>query len=545
MKKIKYFMSLKEAACRLARAARVLARWNGKAPARGLKERARLKVPLALLIVSLAGCANVHPQGAPARAALPGSAGAAAELERAQGLIGRAQWPQADALLRPLLVGRQFGELDPTQQHLAVSLAALAALQSHDARRALSLSERACAMPGNDARDWFTRVRAATIIGEPKEAVQALSTLATLWPQVLARLPDYEPIETVMRNSADAVSDAERYELLAALHKIKFLDEPRGAGEWWREFTLLQLARGERMSAAQTLARISDPYVIISIEADRRFDALRAEPGTLVSVQQAAEESIQSELRYAQLTPDRLEPMNHLAEILISCVRAQQALSVTDAAIEQQDQHGRGAWSDYDPQYRQILSNRANALYILGRYQAAVGQLDAASRLGTNPGANTDELINLAAMYNDLEQPQEAEQTLARVALEELNPYGLMQMQKERLRAALARHDDKGAALRLEFLRSHRQDALSAYQEALLYMQRDDEGAALLITRLREPRLRSAALLAVQSYAEDAEPASVLATEARWRRLIQRADVQQAITSVGRIAQYPLLQGSY
>ena len=82
-----------------------------------------------------------------------------------------------------------------------------------------------------------------------------------------------------------------------------------------------------------------------------------------------AEESIQSELRYAQLTPDRLEPMNHLAEVLINCVRAQQALSVTDAAIEQQDQHGRGAWSDYDLEYGQILNNRANALYSLGRYQ--------------------------------------------------------------------------------------------------------------------------------------------------------------------------------
>lgn len=507
-----------------------------------------MKVPLALLIVCLGGCASLHPPAvAPSPAAVPsaGNAGAAAELERTQGLVGSAQWLQADAALRSLLAGRQFGHLDPMQQHLAVSLAALAALQNHDARRALSLSQRACTLPGSDARDWFTRMRAATIAGDSQDAVLALTTLAERWPQVLARLPDYDPIEQVMRASLDAGADAERYELLAALHKIKFLDEPRGADEWWREFTLLQLTRGERMSAAQTLARISDPYVIISIEADRRFDTLRAEPGPLVSVHQAAEESIQSELRYAQLTPDRLEPMNHLAEILINCVRAQQALSVTDAAIEQQDQHGRGAWSDYDLEYGQILNNRANALYSLGRYPAAVAQLDAASRLGLNPGANVDQLINLAQMYNDLEQPQAARQTLERVALEEVNPYGLMQMHKEKLRAALALHDDKGAALALEFLRSHRRDALSAYQEALLYAHRDDDGAALLITRLREPRLRSAALLAVQTYAEDAEPASVLAKHAQWHALIQRLDVQQALTVVGRIAQYPLLRGDY
>ena len=548
MKKTKHFINLKDALRTLAGAARLWTRENREPPARGTKEPVRVKAAFALMIVCLGGCASLHPPAAPAvPATAPGTgrAAAAAELERAQSLVGAAQWPQADAALRGLLAGRQFGQLDPTQQHLTLSLAALAALQNGDARRALSLSQRACALPGNDARDWFTRMRAATSAADPRDAVLALTALAQRWPQVLARLQVYGPIEQVVRNSLDGVPDAERYELLAALHKIKFLDEPRAAGEWWREFTLLQLARGERMSAAQTLARISDPYVIISIEADRRFDALRAEPNILVSVHQAAEESIQSELRYAQLTPDRLEPMNHLAAILINCVRAQQALSVTDAAIEQLDQHGRGAWSDYDLEYPDILNNRANALYSLGRYQAAVTQLDAASRLGAHPDANVSQLINLAEMYNDLEQPREAEQTLARVAPAELSAFGVMQMQKEKLRAALGLHDDKGAALALEFLRSHRQDALGAYQEALLYTHRDDEGAALLITRLREPRLRSAALMAVQTYAEDAEPASVLAKQARWRELIQREDVQQAISGVGRIAHYPLLQGDY
>jgi tetratricopeptide (TPR) repeat protein len=470
----------------------------------------------------------------------------AAGIRQAQTLVGTARWVQADALLKGLLARPDFARLEPTEQHTLVSLAALAALQNRDAPRALALSRRACASPAGDARDWFTRLRAANSVPEPTDAILALTILAERWPQVLARLPDYEPIVQVMGNDLQAgASDAQRYELLAALHKIKFLDEPRGSGEWWREFALLQLARGERLSAVQTLARITDPYVIISIEADRRFDAIRGEPGALAAVPEAAEESVQAELRYAQLSPERLEPMNQLAEILINCSRLQQALSVTDAAIEQQDEHGGSAWSDYETQYEWILINRANALFSLGRYQAALAQMEAASRLHEQPAANVSATINLADMYNQLGETQRAADTLQRVSAADVTPYGRMQLEIEKLSVALARHDEPAGSRALDYLRAHRDDAISTYQEALLAAGRDAEGAALLIARLREPRLRSDALLAVQVYAVDAQPAAVLQERARWHALVNRVDVQQAISSVGRVARYPLLMVNY
>ena len=505
----------------------------------------RMKLP-GLLILSclLAGGCATQQRGAPAAA--PARADAAAALREAQTLVGHSQWPQADALLRATLARADFARLEPAQQHTLVSLAALAALQNRDARRALLLSHRACGFDASDARDWFTRMRAADSAPDPKDAVYALTTLAQRWPQVLARLPEYDSIERVMRNDLEAgASDVERYELLAALHKIKFLDEPRSGGEWWREFALLQLARGERLSAGQTLARITDPYVIISIEADLRFDAIRGEPDALVSVADAAQQSIQAELRHVQATPERLEPMNHLAEILISCTRLQQALSVTDAAIEHQDEHGSGAWSDYDTQYGRILNNRADALFSLGRYAAAVAQLEAASHLYPEGAANVDATIDLAQMYNQLGQTQQAAATLQRVSLADVSPYGRMQLEIETLRVALALHDEGAATRALDYLRSHRRDAISTYQKALLAARRDDDGATLLIARLREPQLRSAALLAVQVYAEDAEPAAALDEHARWRALVNRGDVQHEIAGVGRVAQYPLLIPDY
>jgi tetratricopeptide (TPR) repeat protein len=219
----------------------------------------------------------------------------------------------------------------------------------------------------------------------------------------------------------------------------------------------------------------------------------------------------------------------------------QQALSVTDAAIEHQDEHGRAAWSDYDTQYEWVLINRADALYSLGRYEAAIVQMDAASHLHEQAAANVSATLNLAEMYNELGQTQRASETLQRVSPADLSPYGRMQLENGKLSVALAQHDERAAARALDYLRSHREDAIGTYQEALLAAHRDDEAATLLIARLREPRLRSEALLAVQVYAEDAQPAAVLEERARWRALVNRADVQQAIASVGRVAQYPLL----
>ena len=505
-----------------------------------VRQVARAK-PLPLLVLALlaAGCALKPPTG-PAGA--PAVAEASAQLQQAQALVGKSQWQPADALLRRALARPDFAGLPASQQHALVSLAALAAVQIDDSRRALALSIRACGFATGDARDWFTRMRAAAGVPDPREAVSALTTLAQRWPQVLARLTEFDDIEYVMRPEFLAgVSEAERYELLAALHKIKFLDEPRGSGAWWREFALLQLARGERSSAVQTLARITDPYVVVSIEADRRFDGVRGEPGALITVPQAIQESIDAELRHAQLAPDRLEPTNHLAEILNYCARQRQALSVTDAAIEYREEHGGSAWSDYQAQFSWVLSNRADALFGLGRYQAAIVQMEAASHLHPEAAQNVDAAITLAGMYNGLGQTEQAAATLQRVSPTDLNPYGRMRLEAERLHLALAQHDEPAATRALDYLRSHREEGLGTLQEALLAAHRDDEGAALLVTRLREPQLRSAALLAVQVYADEPGPPAALEEESRWRALLQRADVQQAIEGVGRVARYPLL----
>jgi hypothetical protein len=552
MKKFNFFMSLKDAlpytgVSRLRRAGP-----TGGAFAE--KEELRMTVRLGLfcaLVLPLCSCAS-HRSVSPTRANVPAAApqeaapsAVSAELEQAQALMVASKWAQADALLTDLVSAKNFQQLSLSEQHGARVLAAGAALQLREPERALSLIQAACAMSNADSRDWFIRTHAAVAASDSKDALLALTVLAQRWPQQLARTQNTELIEFAMSALDKLDSESERYQLLSALHRVVFVAEPAGASEWWREFALLQLARGERASALQALARVTDPYVVVSIRADKRFDPLRAALGEGLTVPAAAQRSIQDAVRTTQLNPSLLQPMSRLADLLVASLRFQQALQVTDAAIERQDAQGSEAWSDYEREYAAILNQRADALYAMGRWQAAVAQLQAASGL-KSAAREVSQIINLADLYNDLGRPREARDTLQRMSATDTSPYGVMQVELERLRAAVQLHDPGEAERALTFLRTHTNDAPSAFQEALLNADRPGEGAALLISRLADLKRRSAALLAVQSYTEgDAPPPQVQEIQRRWRALIARHDVQEAIGHVGRVEHYPLLAGQY
>ena len=356
-----------------------------------------MRVRHGLFVTSLLlyGCAAQRPQppaplGGPCpRAAAPKEACSAAsqELKQALALMVASQWAEADALLTDLVGAEKFQRLTWREQYEALELGAEAALHVRKPERALSLIQAACAMNDANSTDWFLRLRAALSANEAKEAVFALTTLAQRWPKQLAQTQETDLFEYTTGALDSIDSETERYQLLAALHRVAFTSEPEGASAWWRDLALLQLARGERASALQTLARATDPYVVISIRADKRFDPLREELGERLTVAAAADWSIQAALRAGQRNPTQLQPMVRLAELLVASLRLPPALQVTDAAIERQDVQGSKAWSDYERQYPSILAVRAEALRELGRYQAAVTQMEAASRL-ENVGSN-------------------------------------------------------------------------------------------------------------------------------------------------------------
>src|SRR5262249_42462261 len=101
--------------------------------------------------------------------------------------------------------------------------------------------------------------------------------------------------------------------------------------------------------------------------------------------------------------------------------------------------------------------------------------------------------------------------------------------------AAVEKGDQQIAGESLDYLRAHRKDAVSAWQQALVHADRLDEAAQVLIERLRDPMERSDALSDVQIYANPPLTEMEQIWLERWRNVVSRADVREVIDRVGRI----------
>ena len=488
-----------------------------------------------LSALALGACATHSTGPSPARPPLPaaGPAGVHAQLEQALQLARSHDFARADAAVSALLAAADFPTLGAAERHQSLSLGAMLALQAHDPRRAQALAKRACEMHEAQSYDWLLRVEAGIAAGDAPDTVLASKVVAERWPELLPQ--SLQGLE----NSPEAL----RYQVLTGLLNFSMAHEPDGASRWWRDLALLQLERGERAAALATLKRVTNAYVAVSIEADRRFDPIRAEAH--LDVEDIAQHAIDAAARRAQSNPEKLQPLNELASLLGESLMLAQVLQIADTAMDQVGTWGENAYGDYDPEYSELLDQRAQALAGMGRWEAALVQLQAASLLPENAAGNVSQVIDLAALYNDLARAPEARTTLAKLKPDNTSTVGLMQFQKETLRAALTLGDIHAAEAALQYLEAHRGEALDVYQEGLLLADRQESGAKLLILRLANTRTRSAALTAVQDYTDASLTPLQQQNQKRWKELLGRADVQEAINHVGRVGSYHLASDNY
>ena len=381
--------------------------------------------------------------------------------------------------------------------------------------------------------DWLLRVEAGIAAGDATDTVLASKVVAERWPELLPQ----------SLQGLEQAAEPVRYRVLVGLFNFSMPHEPLGASGWWRDLALLQLERGEHAAAVATLARVANAYVAVSIEADRRFDPIRHEAH--IDVEEIAQRAVDAAAKRAQSNPDKLQPLNELAGLLSESLMLPQVLQVADTAIEQVSKWGEAAFSDYDPEYSELLDQRAQVLAAEGRWDAAVIQMKAASMLPENATGNVSQVIDLAALYNDLGRAQDARATLATLKPDNTSAVGLMQFHKETLRAALVLGDTHAADAALQFMDAHREDALDVYQQGLLAADRQDAGAKLMLQRLANARTRSAALLAVQEYEDVALTAVQQENQRRWKQLLARAEVKDAINRVGRVGSYHLAGDNY
>jgi tetratricopeptide (TPR) repeat protein/transglutaminase-like putative cysteine protease len=463
------------------------------------------------------------------------------QLAAAAQLVQGESWEKADAAFTALLASGQLGELDESKQHAALFLAGLTALAVEDATRAHSLLKRSSEMGSADLADWRMRLQAARVLKDGPDAAYSLTRIAQKWPETVS---DFEPQQVFATVAMLPHFDTSRYELLKALFDAKYKRPGVDPSHWWRDLALMQIDRGDRNGARASLSALTNPYAIISVLADNRFHEVRDSLPQRLDVTGAVKRQIDADHAAMADNPSKLQAVNRVAGDLMAALRSEEALKVTESAIAKAaSPDGRKFYKDYDDQYVWALDARSRALFLLGRWDDAVAQLQAASRLKERGAVNVSQLINLADLYDRLQRPADARLELKRLETGTMSPFGEMQRADAELSAALQLGDSSESTRLLDFMRLHQDDAIASYQDALIMADRLDDAAKLLIARLDNPDQRIEALMSVQHY-DAGGPAGSLPRaqelKRRWTEMTSRSDVRAAVAKVGSVGTYAL-----
>jgi hypothetical protein len=459
-------------------------------------------------------------------------------LQEAYRLAKSGDVSKVGAILKELIDSKDFGKLSAQQQHAAWFMAGAVAYDSRDGARALAMMKRVTEGEGVSANDWRMRMYAALLADDNVDANASLIALAQRWPESLSDLK-VELVSQMVRHTPTAGPG--RYKLLKALYDAKYTSEGFPASAWWRDLALLQLERGERAEAIQTLSHLLNPYVAISILTDKRFEQIRSEVQSQLDVGEMARQEVDLGREIAQRNPDKLQPIIELTYFMILSKRFEEALALCDQAMARvNEKTGPKSYSDYEGRYVWILDNRSRALYGLGRWDEALAQQVAASHLPELGDDNVSQIINLAGLYNEFSRPKEAKEVLGALDPAKTSGYGHTQVVFELLRSAVQSGDKAEVERQLQDLREHKKDSMRTLEAALVEAGREDEAAQLLIARLGDLNERVPALMEVQEYDEGAAPVLVQEFRRRWRALVGRADVQAAIAKVGSVGKYPV-----
>ncbi|MGD0491679.1 MAG: hypothetical protein ABSC32_09045 [Steroidobacteraceae bacterium] len=391
-----------------------------------------------------------------------------------------------------------------------------------------------------DINGLVAAVQVAARRGDKATVVETLTLLAERWPERVAGF-NVDFIESAV-DDARRMPARERFPFLRALYaahwKLQGGIEPSAA---WRDLTLLMLDHDQRAQALEVASHVTDPYILIAMRADRRFDSLVAVNTAEFDVDAAAEREFQD----LEAASDRLPHSLVVQVLVLGALMHQQHYAAMLAAADsvltaiRSTNFPERLYDDLADQEPWFLEYRAVALYRVGRWDEAVSQMSDAAALFENHADNVSQRIDLGELDCELGRPKEALAAIADITAP-ASPFGAMQIEKVRLQAAVQLGDAGQVKRSLEYLRTHRADSPGTYEDALIAANDLDRAARVLVHRLADANERQAALASVQEYAPEPEGPVAATLDARLRAVIARQEVQRAINRVGRVERYDL-----
>ncbi|HEX3848378.1 MAG TPA: hypothetical protein VHV81_13435 [Steroidobacteraceae bacterium] len=462
------------------------------------------------------------------------------QIAEARHLLAELKIEEGEAVLTRLIDAPGFARLPSATRYDALALGVNGWLSARKYQLAYGYSSRMVMLPECTYDDAVLGVRIALAASLKPDAVNEMTAVVRRWP---GRVGGTDPrlMSSVLRAGYKLPHGA-TLPLLQALYaahwKVDGEMEPSGA---WRDLTLLLLEK-EDPSAADVAARVTDPYVLIGMRSDKRFDGVIARAPERFDVDAAVALEARQADALAAGSPRSLRLRTLPIETLRRRRRYREMVAALDSLLAEirSSDHPQERYADFGAQYAWVLNERARALEHLGRYDEAVTQLTEATGSPEDGQKNVSQMINLAHLYCRLGRPQEALDTIRRL---EATPsdYGLMEEELVRLRAAVELGDSAQTDRSLDYMNRHHADAEIVYSYALVIANHLDEAAEAIKRVLRDPDLRDSELLDLQHYGSKPQtPAAQREIEARIRSVNERPDVRAEIDKVGRVATYDI-----
>jgi tetratricopeptide (TPR) repeat protein len=491
-------------------------------------------IPTLLAAAYLAGCASGNAPRTANRSPL------GIEAQMAQSIAAEEKLESADfekrlAALQGIIAAPTFKGLPDDAQYRDLLTAGKLAIVLGQQKRGYDFLVRAAASVEATLDVRLLQVQVALKLGLKVEAVNGLKLLAQHWPDQVADLPR-GLFDAVFHDAAN-VPHATHLSLLQALYaihwKLKWDIEPSAA---WRDLSLLLLETGSLTEGIDVASHVKNPYVLIGMRADRRFDAVVEALPAEFDIEAAAARQLKNFESASDQQPSALALKLQVIVALGNQQHYAAMLAESDSVVSaiESTNFPEKLFVDYYDQYDSLLNLRAIALQREGQMDEAVAQFKAAA-----VDNKTDQLINLASFYCDLGRPADALDPIRRVR-GDTSPYGAMVLESVRLEAAVQLGDRGQIATSLRYLQSHAADAPGAYLDGLLSANQLDRAAHVLVEQLRDRDQRQEALTRVQTYALPPQTTRETEITSRWREVVARREVQAAIDRVGRVDSYPL-----
>ena len=457
-------------------------------------------------------------------------------LDRAMALAGADDVAQATVALAGVIGDPAFPALPDDKRNAAYLDAAWMAIRSGDLPRARDLYRSATGIDPDAPDAWYHLSLIEHDLGNHEPAAEHLLTLLSVRPDTLENLSEQHI--SVLIHKLDHSSPL-RLALLHRLFDLQWSRKGLGADSLWYELALLHVERGELEAAKVAIDSVHTPVEVIKMRADRRFDGL-VDPGSprfdVLRIANAHADNLRVK---AMLDPERLDVLMELTYALLVLDRADEVLTMTDAALALIEASGpEGTMFESMADRVWLMNNRAIALRRMQRTDEALEQMLVASTLEEDGQPNVSQALNLGNFYCGLGRADDALDAIAPAGA--MSGYGRMVQTAVKHCAARLKGDEEAADRALAYLREHRGDSQAIYVAALLEAGRTDEAAAVVIELLNAADTRAEALFRAQEFLHP-EPLPADGTRIeRQRALYRRQDVRAVIDRVGRVEQQPI-----